>query len=824
MKSKKMKQALALLCAGAMTVTGMNLPVNVMSTDAAAELAQNIQMNVSKTETEERGNDSIVTVNGMKEIDSAILAENAKANSEQIPAGYVNDGGGSWAFDDLDHWWHSRYQNTPQEGEVASGSPSDQNPIWIQTGFGESKKITKVTYQSRSNRHGIINKYALQIANTENPTDDDFTTVKEGNLANTTDVQQIVLDQPQQATHIRLVAYSVYINSSANNVAAKRIRVYEEDPEASVAYDTNKQSEYWDYETQKGTLAQQTEDDRWHYQIKENGVWSDLPENAFKGSAWMNNGSQDSKYHWAKLAKNEITSTFSNSSQEALAFSWKAYRNGYYKATLEQNMVNTGGSKLDFVIGHAKSGETGDGEILLQETLGNGQTFESKIAKVEAGDLIRIGATRKNAWVQNFLPMVEEVTAKDYAVQYLEEVATVEENGTYTEDSKEAVKEARTQLTEAVNAEIPDMQDIETKITALEEAIKGLTPYVAVENVELDKTELSLQVGQSDTLVATVTPETATDQEVVWSSDTDVVTVDKNGSVEAKKVGTAEITAQSAPHPDIKATSVVTVTRNDAKLNKAIVEAEAKMAEVDYSEKYTETSRKELETALEAAKGIKEDLTAGQGEVDEAVAQLKAAIEGLQAKFVITINNNGTTETKYCETGDQVTVVAKPAPEGQKFSHWTVNGTPISYKESYTFIVYGDTTVEAVYIEESETVEKTVNVLCNVSYENGKVKFVSKHSVPTDQGYKVLKVGVVATDQIGYDKISAAGSELTLDTTETTRLKKYGAETNSFLANYTKYLKTSSPNTWYARGYVTYQDKDGETHTVYSDLASYTIK
>ena len=69
MKSKKMKQALALLCAGAMTVTGMNFPVNVMSTDAAAELAQNIQMNVSKTETEERGNDSIVTVNGMKEID-----------------------------------------------------------------------------------------------------------------------------------------------------------------------------------------------------------------------------------------------------------------------------------------------------------------------------------------------------------------------------------------------------------------------------------------------------------------------------------------------------------------------------------------------------------------------------------------------------------------------------------------------------------------------------------------------------------------------------------------------------------------------------------
>ena len=41
MKSKKMKQALALLCAGAMTVTGMNLPVNVMSTDAAADWTWN---------------------------------------------------------------------------------------------------------------------------------------------------------------------------------------------------------------------------------------------------------------------------------------------------------------------------------------------------------------------------------------------------------------------------------------------------------------------------------------------------------------------------------------------------------------------------------------------------------------------------------------------------------------------------------------------------------------------------------------------------------------------------------------------------------------
>lgn len=55
------------------------------------------------------------------------------------------------------------------------------------------------------------------------------------------------------------------------------------------------------------------------------------------------------------------------------------------------------------------------------------------------------------------------------------------------------------------------------------------------------------------------------------------------------------------------------------------------------------------------------------------VESLKTSIEGLQLKAVVTINNNGNTETKYCEVGDQVRVVAAQAPEGKKFSHWTVN-------------------------------------------------------------------------------------------------------------------------------------------------------
>ena len=54
---------------------------------------------------------------------------------------------------------------------------------------------------------------------------------------------------------------------------------------------------------------------------------------------------------------------------------------------------------------------------------------------------------------------------------------------------------------------------------------------VAVTGVKLDKTEHTLAVGGTVTLVATVTPEGATNKKVSWKSDkTDIATVDENGN------------------------------------------------------------------------------------------------------------------------------------------------------------------------------------------------------------------------------------------------------------------------------------------------------
>lgn len=71
---------------------------------------------------------------------------------------------------------------------------------------------------------------------------------------------------------------------------------------------------------------------------------------------------------------------------------------------------------------------------------------------------------------------------------------------------------------------------------------------VAVSKITVSPKTLNLEVGQTGTLTATVTPDNATDKTVTWtSSDKNVATVDKdNGTVTPVGEGTATITATAA--------------------------------------------------------------------------------------------------------------------------------------------------------------------------------------------------------------------------------------------------------------------------------------
>ena len=87
-----------------------------------------------------------------------------------------------------------------------------------------------------------------------------------------------------------------------------------------------------------------------------------------------------------------------------------------------------------------------------------------------------------------------------------------------------------------------------------------ITVVIGVESVSLDKTEATLEVGETVTLTATVLPENAGNKSVTWhSSAENVATVDENGVVTAKAAGTATISVLTADG-NKEATCTVTVT------------------------------------------------------------------------------------------------------------------------------------------------------------------------------------------------------------------------------------------------------------------------
>ena len=86
--------------------------------------------------------------------------------------------------------------------------------------------------------------------------------------------------------------------------------------------------------------------------------------------------------------------------------------------------------------------------------------------------------------------------------------------------------------------------------------------FYPVSNITLDKTELSLSIGDSETLTATIEPNNATNKNVTWSSNNEAVATVDNGKVTAVKEGTATITVTAQDGSGVSISCSVTVTHS----------------------------------------------------------------------------------------------------------------------------------------------------------------------------------------------------------------------------------------------------------------------
>lgn len=101
-----------------------------------------------------------------------------------------------------------------------------------------------------------------------------------------------------------------------------------------------------------------------------------------------------------------------------------------------------------------------------------------------------------------------------------------------------------------------------TEITATAGSVSAVCKVtvegVKVSKVELNKTSVSLKVGGTEQLTATVTPDNATDKTVTWTSSNEKIATVADGKITAVAPGTATITATAG---DKSATCTVTVAK-----------------------------------------------------------------------------------------------------------------------------------------------------------------------------------------------------------------------------------------------------------------------
>lgn len=287
------------------------------------------------------------------------------------------------------------------------------------------------------------------------------------------------------------------------------------------------------------------------------------------------------------------------------------------------------------------------------------------------------------------------------------------------------------------------------------------SPPPSPASITLDQSELTLYVGEADTLTATLHPE-GTNSGVEWtSSDPSVASVTESGLIIAHSTGTASITA-TATVGGASASCLVTVQEVPATTYSiSISVSPTEGGTVSGSGQYGESAIATVTAVANEGFRFLEWTEAGTQISTEASLTftvtndqtLTAIFEpisepapGPTPKPTYTINvstaEGGTASGGgEFEQGSSVTLTVTPE-NGYRFIAWTENDEQISTDENYTFIADHDRTIVAIFMPISKPIY-TVHVSSaqggtvegSGSYEEGEL--ITVNATP-DNDYRFL--------------------------------------------------------------------------------------
>ena len=244
---------------------------------------------------------------------------------------------------------------------------------------------------------------------------------------------------------------------------------------------------------------------------------------------------------------------------------------------------------------------------------------------------------------------------------------------------------------------------------------------VSVTGVSLNESSITLDVGGSKTLAATVTPDNATNKKVRWTSDNETVaTVSEDGVVTAVAGGTAVITATTH---DGLFTASCTVTVNAPDAAPSITTdtlPNGKVGEA-YSQTLTATGTAPITWSIDGGLPAGLSLNADTGEISgtptadgTAKFTVKATnsagsntkelsimiAKAAPAEYTVTVTSggNGTASASPAKAaaGTEITLTAMPN-EGYHFKEWQVISGNVTIKDNKFTMPDSDVEVKAVF-------------------------------------------------------------------------------------------------------------------------------
>ena len=193
-----------------------------------------------------------------------------------------------------------------------------------------------------------------------------------------------------------------------------------------------------------------------------------------------------------------------------------------------------------------KAGET---VLTIASEADPGTMIQYRIIVIQPVTRITLTAAEKNVAVGGTVTVVPVVLPEDATRQTVtwksenEAVAVVDANGIVT-----GVKRGTARIT----ATAEDGSKIRATIS--------LNVVQTAEEITLDKNEVTVDVGRTAVLKATVLPKDTSDKTVVWSSsDESIARIGKDGRITAVALGRCEIVCTSSTNGEVQARAVVNV-------------------------------------------------------------------------------------------------------------------------------------------------------------------------------------------------------------------------------------------------------------------------